>query len=182
MSDLPVQRLPIAPAGAPEMAPLPAVVRPSIDTALDLSKVCRPPKSAGRPKGIAENHPRQSKYFKIGTWFSRLNHEWPSLQSESRARICVDMIKILSAKLQVLPKSQRESRKNAHEIMQALQELEQTNRTVINDSERDIAFKYITQPNQSLLSNVNPESTINPNITETKLNNDSNVNTGKENV
>lgn len=154
MSELPVQRLPIAPPGA-GVQPLAPEVRPSIDTAVDLEKIR---KFAGRPKGSKNSRPRARPIFKAGYWFSRLNHEWPSLIPQQRANICVDMIKMIFGKLPSLPKNQRDSSRNATEILEALSRLEQGADIVKNDSVESIAFNHNMNLNTSMLNSINPVS------------------------
>jgi hypothetical protein len=129
--------------------PLPPVVSPSISGALRLEPKY---KFGGRPKGLKDSHPRQAPYFKIGHWFKRLNGEWIRLKPIERANICVDMIKLISGKLPKLPSSQRDSTKSAHEVYDALLELERTVANATDDCSAGVAKQ---QSDELLLRDVN---------------------------
>lgn len=163
----PAAVLPEAPPNAPEMAPLPAPVTPSTDTGLKLEPKY---KFGGRPKGIKDSHPRQAPHFKISHWFKLLNREWPKLIPAQRANICVDMIKMITAKLPKLPSSQRDSTKSAHEVYDALLELERSIHSPIENCSGEISLNNSNSSKQSLLSNVNTDQVItNPLLNQTGI-------------
>jgi hypothetical protein len=167
--------LPEAPPDAPEMRPVPEEVRPSIEGALDLTKI----RKAGRPKGSPDRFSRRErKFLKMSFWFGELKRDWKQLRPIERARLCFDFIHLLVDKSGKLPQNPNDSKKSAKEIMDALRELEGSTPVQSDNCGEFNAFQHNTIQNIPLLRNVKPESTLNPIITQT----DSIVNPGKENV
>lgn len=158
----PAAVLPEAPPGE-GIQPLPPEVRPSIEGALDLTKL----RKAGRPAGAKDRYSRRERQFlKLTFWFKELKKDWIKIEPYQRARLCYDFIHLLIDKAKNLPQNPNDSKKSAKDIMQALQELEGISSTESENCDKSIAFQHNTTQDIPVLRDVKTDSTLNQNITQ----------------
>ena len=74
---------------------------------------------AGRPKGAKDRKWTQAQY-----WFERLENEYEKITPALRARLCLEMLKVVIGKTKEAPDSPEESKQNAEEALKILKELE----------------------------------------------------------
>lgn len=74
----------------------------------------------------------KSRFLSFGHWYNKLGSEWPKLRPEFRARICLEMMKLIGGKLKDIPSSASDSVENATELLNIVKALE--NNTDLNAS------------------------------------------------
>lgn len=74
---------------------------------------------AGRPKGAKDRKWTQAQY-----WFERLENEYEKISPAQRARLCLEMLKVVIGKTKDAPVSPEESKQNVEDAMKILKELE----------------------------------------------------------
>jgi hypothetical protein len=74
----------------------------------------------GRPKGS-----KDKSFTTLKFWFDRLESDWAKLKPTVRAKLCVQLMQMLTNKMKSLPSDPQDSVFNANEALSRLKALEQ---------------------------------------------------------
>lgn len=73
----------------------------------------------GRPKGSKDH-----RWASVGFWFEELKKDWGKLKPSVRAKLSIELMKMVSHKLKQLPSDPNESAMNVADMMGQLKEIE----------------------------------------------------------
>lgn len=79
--------------------------------------------NTGKPKGS-----KDKSYLKLSFWFDEVKKDWSKLKPSQRAKLSIEMMKMLTNKLKALPVDPEESNINAEEALKMLEQIAPSNK------------------------------------------------------
>lgn len=86
----------------------------------DFKPGCKP--GPGRPKGS-----KDKRWASVSFWFEELKKDWTKLKPAQRAKLSIELMKMITAKSKVIPSDPEDSVFNAEEAMKTLEQIAPTN-------------------------------------------------------